>query len=105
MRIGEREQREDGECPPAKLANPPSDTNPVVVFIVRLLASATVTDDGIAFTNRTSARKDAIAIASPIAFDLVWLGRKWDNNNRWVVGTLFPASTRQNLSRKRSPSS
>jgi hypothetical protein len=72
MRIGEREQREDGECPPAKLANPPSDPNPVVVFIVRLLAPATVTNNGIAFTNRTSARQDFIAIASPIAFDLVW---------------------------------
>jgi hypothetical protein len=82
MRIWESEQREDGECPPAKLANPPSDPNPVVVFIVRLLAPATVTNDGIAFTNRTSARQDSIAIASPIAFDLVRLGRKWDKNNR-----------------------
>jgi hypothetical protein len=53
MRIGEREQREEGEGPPAKLANPPSDPNPVVVFIVRLLVTAAVTDDGIAFTKRT----------------------------------------------------
>jgi hypothetical protein len=53
MRIGEREQREEGEGPPARLANPPSDPNPVVVFIVRLLATAAVTDDGIAFTKRT----------------------------------------------------
>jgi hypothetical protein len=82
MRIWQREQREDGEGPPAKLANPPSDPNPVVVFIVRLLASATVTDDGIAFTNRASAQQDFIAIASPVAFDLVGCGRKWDKDNR-----------------------
>jgi hypothetical protein len=53
-----------------------------VVFIVRLLTPATVTNDGIAFTSRASARQDSIAIASPIAFDLVRLGRKWDKNNR-----------------------
>ena len=64
------------------LANPPSDPNPVVVFIVRLLAPATVTDNGITFTNRASAQQDSIAIASPIAFELVRLGRKWDKNNR-----------------------
>jgi hypothetical protein len=82
MRIWEREQRQESECPPAKLANPPSDPNPVVEFIVRLLAPATVTNDGIAFTSRTSARQDSIAIVSPITFDLVRLSRKWDKNNR-----------------------
>ena len=82
MRIWGREQRKESECPPAKLANPPSDPNPVVVFIVRLLVPATVANDGIAFTNRALAQQDSIAIASPIAFDLVRLGRKWDKNNR-----------------------
>jgi hypothetical protein len=54
------------------------------VFIVRLLATATVTDDGIANTNRASAQQDRITIASPIGFDLVRLGRKWDKDNRDV---------------------
>jgi hypothetical protein len=53
-----------------------------VVFIVRLLATATVTDDGIAHTNRASAQQGLIAIASPIGFHLVRLGGKWDKNNR-----------------------
>ena len=50
MGIWKRKQREEGEGPPTKLAKPPSDPNPVVVFIVRLLAPATVADNGIAFT-------------------------------------------------------
>jgi hypothetical protein len=82
MRIRDREQREEGECPPANLANPASDLNPVVVFIVRLLMAAAVSDNGIAFTNRASAQQDFIAIASPVAFDLVGCGRKWDKDNR-----------------------
>ena len=53
MGMRERKHREEGEGPPAKLANPPSDPNPVVVFIMRLLVTAAVTDDGIAFTKRT----------------------------------------------------
>jgi hypothetical protein len=48
MAIWERERREEGECRPAKLANPTSYPNPVVVSIMRLLATAAVTDDGIA---------------------------------------------------------
>ena len=82
MRIRQREQREEGERPTANLANPASDPNPVVVFIVSLLMAAAVTDNGIAFTNGASAQQDSIAIASPIAFDLVRRGRKWDKNNR-----------------------
>jgi len=50
MGIWEREQGEKGETPPTKVAKPASDPNPVVVFIVRLLAPATVTDNGIALT-------------------------------------------------------
>jgi hypothetical protein len=71
MRIGEREQREEGEGPPTKLAKPPSDPDPVVVFIVRLLETATVTDNGIAVTRRASARQLVLAIFLPVAFDLV----------------------------------
>jgi hypothetical protein len=50
MGIWEREQREEGETRPTKLAQPPPDPNPVMVFIVRLLAAATMTNNGIAFT-------------------------------------------------------
>jgi hypothetical protein len=52
------------------------------MFIMCLLAPTTVTDDGIAFANGTSPQQDLLAVASPIGFDLVWQGRKWDKKNR-----------------------
>ena len=84
MGIGKRKQREESKRPATKLAKPPPDPNPVVVFVVRLLATATVTDDGIEFTNRASAQQHVLAVAHPVGFDLVRLGRKWDKNNRDV---------------------
>jgi hypothetical protein len=43
--VGEREHGKQGESLPATRTKPASDPNPVVVFIVGLLASATVADD------------------------------------------------------------
>jgi hypothetical protein len=83
MGIREREQREEGECPSTKRTKPPSDFNPVVVFIVRLLATATVADNRIAFTQRTSAQQH-VAVVLPVGFGLARRGRKWDKNNRVV---------------------
>jgi hypothetical protein len=82
MGVREREQGKQGESLPTTLAEAAPDPNPVVVFIVRLLAPTTVTDDGIAFTNRAPPQQDLLAIARPIGFDLVWRGRKWDKKNR-----------------------
>jgi len=42
-----------------------------VMFIVRLLATVSVTDDGIPFANRTSAQHDLLAVCGPIGFQLV----------------------------------
>jgi hypothetical protein len=83
MGIREREQREEGECPSTKRAKPPSDFNPVVVFIVRLFAPATVADNRIAFTQRTPAQQH-VAVVLPVGFGLARRGRKWDKNNRVV---------------------
>ncbi len=80
--VRQREQGKQGEGLSTTLAKAASDPNPVVVFIVRLLAPTTVTDDGIAFANRTSPQQDLLAIACPIGFDLVWWDRKWDKENR-----------------------
>jgi hypothetical protein len=80
--VGEREQGKEGKGLSTALAKAASDPNPVVMFIVRLLATATVTDDGIAFANRASPQHDLLAVTSPIGFDLVWRGRKWDKKNR-----------------------
>jgi len=52
--VGKREQGKYGEGFPATKTKAASDPNPVVMFIVRLLATATVADDRIAFTNRAS---------------------------------------------------
>jgi hypothetical protein len=82
MGVGEREQGKQGESLSTTLAKATSDPNPIVMFIVRLLAPATVTDDGIAFANRASPQHNLLAVASPIGFDLVWRGRKWDKKNR-----------------------
>jgi hypothetical protein len=54
------------------------------MFIVRLLATPTVTDDAIAFANRASPRHEVLAVASPIGLHLARPGGKWDKKNRVV---------------------
>ena len=71
MRVRERKQRKEGEGLPATVAKAASDPNPVVMFIVRLLAAASVTDDRIAFANRASPQDELIAVCGPIGFQLV----------------------------------
>ena len=80
--VRQREQGKQGEGLPATRAKAASDPNPVVMFIVRLLAAATVANDGIPFANRASPQHDVLAVASPIGFELVRRGRKWDKENR-----------------------
>jgi hypothetical protein len=53
-----------------------------VVFVVRLLATASVTDDRIAFTNGASPQDDFGAARGPIRFELVRRDGKWDKKNR-----------------------
>jgi hypothetical protein len=74
--VRQREQGEQGEGLPATRAKAASDPNPVVMFIVRLLAATTVADDRIAFANRASPQDDVLAVARPVGFELVWRGRK-----------------------------
>ena len=52
--IREREQGKQSEALPAPSAKAAPDPDPVVMFIVRLLAAAAVADDRIAFANRAS---------------------------------------------------
>jgi len=80
--VRERERGKEGEGLSATRAKAASDPNPVVMFIVRLLAPATVTDDGIAFANRASPQDELIAVCGPIGFELVRWDRKWDKKNR-----------------------
>ena len=85
MRVRERKQWEESEGLPATWAATATDANPVVVFIVRLLAAASVADDRIAFTSRASPQDDFGAECGPIGpigFELVWRDGKWDKQNR-----------------------
>ena len=82
MGVRQREQGEQGEGFPATRAKAASDLNPVVMFIVRLLAPTTVADDRIAFANRASPQDDVLAVASPVGFQRVRRGKKWDKKNR-----------------------
>jgi hypothetical protein len=56
------------------------------MFIVRLLAAASVADDGIAFTHRASPQHDLGAPFRPIAFELARRAGKWDKENRGSWG-------------------
>ena len=56
------------------------------MFIVRLLATATVPDNRIAFTNWAAPQQNVLAVASPIGFELAWRSRKWDKKNRGSWG-------------------
>ena len=100
VRVGERKTREKGEGPPTTGAATATDTNPVVMFIVRLLAAASVADDRITFTSGTSPQDDLRAARGPIRFELVRRCGKWDKQNRSSSGLCPPALTRQDLGRE-----
>ena len=78
------------------------DSDPVVVFIVGLLAAASMADDGIAFTSGVSPQDDFGATRGPLRFKLVRRDRKCDKQNRSSLELCSPALTRQDLGRKRS---
>jgi len=65
------------------------DPNPVVMFIMRLLAAAPVADDRIACTNGASPQDDLNAAFGPISFELVRRGARWNKENRSTRG-LYP---------------
>jgi hypothetical protein len=67
VRVRQREQREEGEGFAATKAVAATDPNPVVMFIVSLLAAASVPDDGIPLTNGTLPHQ-LVAVFIPIGF-------------------------------------
>ena len=80
--VGERKQWKKGEGLPATGAATATDPDPVVVFIVRLLAAASMADDRIAVTSGASSQDDFGAARGPISFKLVRKDAKWDKQNR-----------------------
>ena len=74
MAVGRREWRQEGKRLAASVADTAANPDPIMVFVMSLLASATVTDDGILLTNRASAQDDIRAPLGPIGFEVA-LGR------------------------------
>jgi len=70
------------------------------MLIMRLLVAASVADDRINVTCRTSSQNNLGAARGPIRFELVRRCDKWDKQNRSSSGLCPPALTRQDLSRK-----
>lgn len=64
------------------------DRNPIMMLIVRLLAAASVADDGLPLTYRASPQ-DLVAVLLPLSFQLVRRRGKWDkeNRSRWGSAT------------------
>ena len=83
--VRERKQWKKSEGLPATGAATTTDADPVVVFIVGLLAAAPMADDQIASTNRASSQDDIGATLGPVRFELVLRDRKWDKNNRSLL--------------------
>jgi len=69
------------------------------MFIMRLLATASVADDRITFTSGTSPQNNLGATRGPIRFELVRRCGKWDKQNR-TSWELCPGLTCQDLSRE-----
>src|SRR5215469_780167 len=102
MGVRERKQWKKGESLPATGATAATDVDPVVVFIVGLLAAASMADNGIAFT---SGHRRKITSAQLVAHSVSSLcGRTESGINRIVAhrGSAPPALTCQDLSRKQS---
>ena len=104
MCIRERKRRQEGEGLPAIGATTAMDADPIVMLIVRLLAAASVADNRIVFANGASP-DDFVAVCSPIGFELVGWGGKWDKENRRSSGLCPGRRPSQDLSPKRSPPS
>src|SRR5262245_64927497 len=104
MAVRRRERRQERECLAAAVAEAAANPDPIMVFIMRLLAAAAVTDDGVLGTNGASAQDDSRARLSPIGFEVVLGRRKWDKQNRSNEG-FARLDTWEDLSAKtRSPS-
>jgi hypothetical protein len=86
VRIRERKRREEGKGLPATWAATAPDLDPVVMRIVRLLATASVTRDRIALANWAAAQDDLVGAVGPVSFELVWRSGKWDKKNRSSSG-------------------
>jgi hypothetical protein len=76
MAVGWREWRQESERLAATFADAAANPDPLMVFIVSLLAPATVADNGILYANRAATQNDFRARLGPIGFEVVLRGGK-----------------------------
>jgi len=82
MGVRRRKHRQESKGFSTNIAEAAADPNPIVVFIVSLLAAATMPDDRLAFTNRALPQDDLGASGGPIGSQVALVGGKWDKKNR-----------------------
>ena len=63
--VGRREWRQESECLAATIAEAAANPDPLMVFIVSLLAPAAVADNGVLYANRAAAENDFCAPPRP----------------------------------------
>src|SRR6266478_4621491 len=80
LSVRERKQRQEGEGLPATGTATAPNPDPIVVFIMRLLAAASVADDRIALTNRASPQDGFGAACGKIRVELVLQDANPDNS-------------------------
>ena len=85
MGVRKRKPRQEGEGLTATGAAAAADANPVVMFVVCLLAAVSMADDRILFTNGALPQNSFGTAGGPIGFQLVRRNRKWDKQNRTLL--------------------
>ena len=73
----------------ARWADAAPETDPIVLFVVSLFASAAVTDDGLASAMWASPKGDDGGNSGPIGLEVVLRDGKCDKENRSVGATLL----------------
>jgi hypothetical protein len=86
MRVRKREYRKEGKGRPAIGTATAPNPNPVVMFVVGLLAAPPVSNDRIVFTKWASAYDDLVAVSCPVGCKLVRRDGNWDKEDRTSQG-------------------
>ena len=92
MGIRQGENGKEGEGQVAAFTFTPASANsdPVVSFVMSLLASQAVPHNRIAQTLRTTARDLFLAEGSPVEIGVARIPVKWDKDNRTMWGSSLP---------------
>ena len=80
--VGERKRGQERKGRATTITKAAPDLNPVMMFIVSLLAPAAVANDRVAITNRASSQYDGAPFCGPASFRVALPIGKWDKENR-----------------------